>query len=339
MRYSLSLKKEIGFTLIELMIAITLGLLLTAGMIGLFVNSKQTYRVQENLSRMQENARFAMEFLIRDIRMADYSGCLRESLSNATNHLDTAGTNYDVNIHLFDNNIAGTNGTAGANLALDSPDSITIRTAVDSGLSIESPFGPQASANIKVAAGNTLSQGDVVLISDCTQADIFQISNANPSSGTIVHNTGNSTEPGNTNAGIATCPGGSAHCLSKVYQDDASILRLSSMTYTIQNGIGGMRALFRNGDELIEGIENMQIRYGEDANADNTADYFVSAATGGLDMNQVVSIRVSLLVRSLDDNLTTQAQPYTYNTATVTPSDRRFRQVFTSTIAVRNRLP
>jgi len=55
-------------------------------------------------------------------------------------------------------------------------------------------------------------------------------------------------------------------------------------------------------------------------------------------MDQVVSIRISLLVRSMDDNLTLVPRAYTYNGTTTTPADRRLRRVFSSTIAVRNRL-
>jgi type IV pilus assembly protein PilW len=56
-------------------------------------------------------------------------------------------------------------------------------------------------------------------------------------------------------------------------------------------------------------------------------------------MNKVVSIRVSVVVRSMNDGLAAQPIDYKYNGATVTPTDRRIRRVFTSTIALRNRLP
>ncbi|MDT8372197.1 MAG: PilW family protein, partial [Gammaproteobacteria bacterium] len=71
--------------------------------------------------------------------------------------------------------------------------------------------------------------------------------------------------------------------------------------------------------ELIEGIENMQILYGEDTDADNTANYYVPAGTGGLNMNQVVSIRISLLVRSMDDNLTSEPELITIMVQTPRP--------------------
>jgi len=46
-----------------------------AGVIQIFLSAKQAYRLQENLSRLQENGRFAMDFITKDVRMAGYAGC------------------------------------------------------------------------------------------------------------------------------------------------------------------------------------------------------------------------------------------------------------------------
>ena len=343
--------RQHGFTLIEIMIALVLGAFLIGGVLQIFLSSKQTYRMQDNLSRIQENGRFAMEFISRDVRGADYWGCLGGgSLSgNITNNLDPAGAGYDSVIDGFGQGIEGTNGAAGANLALDAPDSITLRGAYG-GIAVMPPFGPQASANINVTAGNNLTQGEIVIVSDCSKGDIFQISNANPStSGTVVHNTGNATSPGNKNANPATgCPSsGNKHCLSKIYRSDAQILKTQTVIYSIQNGASGQPALFKkvNGApavEMIEGIENMQILYGEDTDlpVDGTPNYYVPAGTVGLNMDQVISVRISLLAVSLEDNLTSQPVAYIYNDngTPTTPTDRKLRRVFTSTIVLRNRL-
>jgi type IV pilus assembly protein PilW len=88
----------------------------------------------------------------------------------------------------------------------------------------------------------------------------------------------------------------------------------------------------------VEGIENMQVLYGEDANNDNTADYYVPS-NSVVDMGKVVSIRVSLLTRTTEANLASQDYDITYNGATTTPTDRRLRRIYTSTISLRNRLP
>ena len=90
---------------------------------------------------------------------------------------------------------------------------------------------------------------------------------------------------------------------------------------------------------MIEGIQDMQILYGIDFNTDGVADYYVSAFAN---MTQVVSVRISLLAVTLDDNLTPQPIPYTYyvnNIPTnIMPADRKIRRIFTTTIALRNHL-
>ena len=75
-----SKSSQTGFTLIELMIAMLLGAFLIGGIMQIFLGSRQTYRMQENLSRLQENGRFAMEFITRDNRMMGYQGCASRTI-------------------------------------------------------------------------------------------------------------------------------------------------------------------------------------------------------------------------------------------------------------------
>lgn len=69
---SLNVSGQAGFTLLELMIALSLGLLLLLGIGTIYVGSNQTYRVQEENARLQESGRFALEFLGRNFRNAGY---------------------------------------------------------------------------------------------------------------------------------------------------------------------------------------------------------------------------------------------------------------------------
>ncbi len=73
-RYSADQK---GLTLVEILIALLISAFLLAGMIAVFLNIKQTYRVQDNLARMQESGSLALELMGRDIRMLGYWGCLK----------------------------------------------------------------------------------------------------------------------------------------------------------------------------------------------------------------------------------------------------------------------
>lgn len=351
-------KKQQGLSLVELMIAIALGLFLTAGLIELFTNSKQTYRVQDELSRLQENARFAMQAISRDIRMADFAGCNRNTVQNATNHINTASTRFaarhslgtDAVTNTLGSSIGGTNGAAGAQPALDSPDTLTIINAFQTGLAVLPPFGPLPSDNITIASGNSIEQGDVLLISDCTNADIIQAVN-DPSTddfishvtGEFSHSTPNVDEPGNINA-LGACGANPNpaldHCLSKVYNNSATVYSLIVNTYTIATGANGQLALFKNGDELVEGISNLQVLYGEDRtplDSNINPDSYVPAGTAGLNMHNVISVRVSLVAETEQDALSTQPVSYTLSGDTFTPTDNKIRRVFTSTINLRNR--
>jgi type IV pilus assembly protein PilW len=73
-----NLHRQGGLSLIELMIALLVGLLLLGGLIQIYVSSKQGYNAQEQLARMQESGRFAMDLITRDLRRAGYWGGNRE---------------------------------------------------------------------------------------------------------------------------------------------------------------------------------------------------------------------------------------------------------------------
>lgn len=76
-----------GFSLVELMVALVLGLLLTAGMVQLFSGTRLTFQTNDALARVQENGRFAMEILKRELRMAGTHGFCAADLE-INNHLD-----------------------------------------------------------------------------------------------------------------------------------------------------------------------------------------------------------------------------------------------------------
>jgi type IV pilus assembly protein PilW len=65
--------RQQGLSLIELMVAMVLGLLLVAGALQMMLTSQTIYRTTDTLSRIQENGRFALNFLTKDIRMAGYN--------------------------------------------------------------------------------------------------------------------------------------------------------------------------------------------------------------------------------------------------------------------------
>lgn len=320
-------------TVIELMIAMLIGLVLMGGVMQIFASSRHTYRMHEATSRMQETGRMALEMISRDIRMADFWGCASD-VDNVTNGLDTVGGGF---IDFASGGIAGIEGGA-------APDTLTLRGGTNAGVTLIPPFGPLTSSPVNIPPNNSLQQGDVVFVADCEGADVFQISNADPDvTGVLEHDTAGGTAPGNENIADPTCAGANAHCLSKIYGADATVFTTNQTTYTVAMGAEGQPALFRNGLEFLDGIEDMQILYGEDLDAAGApgagvANYFVPANQVA-DMNNVISIRVAIVTRSYDDNLTSNVnQNYSVLGVNRVAPDERLRQVYTSTINVRNRL-
>ena len=102
-------------------------------------------------------------------------------------------------------------------------------------------------------------------------------------------------------------------------------------------------------------FEDFQVTFGVDTNAaldgeidfidpDGDGDPYLTAAqvnalagTPADKWARVVSVRISLLMRTVEDNVLPESQTYTYNGTTTTPTDRRLRKVFTHVVAMRNR--
>jgi len=76
-----------GFSLVELMIALLIGLIIAIGVVQIFSATRATYQLDESLARAQENGRFALEFLSQDVRHAGYAGCKRDTSVTIFNNL------------------------------------------------------------------------------------------------------------------------------------------------------------------------------------------------------------------------------------------------------------
>jgi type IV pilus assembly protein PilW len=290
-----------GLTLIEIMIAMVIGLFLLGGVMQIFLGSHQSYRLQDNLSRMQENSRFAMDFLMKDIRMSTHWGCVD------ANDIIVYVTPDPTTI----NSVSGTDG--GAN---NGADSLSLNGMLASDIFVSN----RSNTPLQVYANTTLEVDDIVLVTeiDCSEGEMFTITALSGNKQNITPNQ-----------------------LNNDYEQNAQLYQANSVTYTIANSAGItslFRNINGVNQALVENIENMQIVYGEDTNGDNTPDYYVSADQV-VNMGNVSSIRISLLAVSPDDNLTTKAVDYTFNGVTTTPTDKRLRHVFSATIAIRNRLP
>lgn len=334
------IRKERGLTLVEMMVALTIGLVLLEGLGTMLFSSQRTYRVNEALARIQENARYAFQILSRDIRMAGYQGCggsdvgLNNTLNNDTDFL----WNFSLPLEGFE-----AIGTSAWMPALPSPagtipsplggrDIIVVR-GIDGGENrvLSHPeSSPPGAADLGVSAGSGLELGDIVLVADCVAAAIFQVTHRHMSAGQdiLAHDAGTGA------------PGNRTWALGKAYVD-GEVMRMLTRTYYIRNNPNKIPALYwkrgaMSAEELIEGVENMQIQYGEDLDGNRSADVYRSADQV-VDWGAVVSVRVSLLLQSVEDGIVSHPQTYRFNGTTTTATDQRLRRSFSTVIALRNR--
>ncbi|MBA3494002.1 MAG: PilW family protein [Gammaproteobacteria bacterium] len=337
----LAWKIQAGVGLIEIMIALVIGLILIAGVGRIFLDSKQTYRLQDAQSRLQENARFALELLTNDIRMAGFSGCANLSsitpnvIANAPTITLTAATALSGKDDASSSWNPAPSSTQSSLPLAAGTDVITVQFSQGCSAHLKGNMAV-VNANIQIMSPNScgIDAGDALMISDCVAADVFRATSASGGAPTQTVAHANNVNTSNN--------------LSKTYQQDAELFIFASRSYYIANGAGGQPSLWRldntaatGGDnpiELVEGVENMQILYGEDTNGDRIPDQYRTVNNVGNLVN-VVAVRASLLLRTLDNNLLQLAQTYNYNDAPVTATDRRLRHTFTTTVNLRNRSP
>lgn len=362
-------RKQAGISLVELMVALALGLALTGGFIQVFLANRATYAFNEGLSRLQENGRFALDTLSFRVRMGGYVGCLSEvpifnnlnSGSSVTFNLGQGLAGYEAKQTApGDTFAAAASNPANSSTptdwtpnlpaelqgrAIPGSDVIVVRNVGASAHALSSPFSD--SDRIYATAGTDAYQvGDIAVVSDCQKASIFQVTGAVPNGGALEISHGASGTPGNNISSWNT---------DQSYGDGAELMRGETWIYFVGAGdAGGAPALFQARlqanpttataalvyEELAEGVETMQILYGVDTNADNRVDIYQTADAVS-DWDEVVAVRVGLLLRSPDEYGTeVDTSEYLVNGTRFNPvDDRRVRQIFTTTIALRNRLP
>ena len=324
-------KRNAGFGLVEVLIAMLLGLLLTIGMANVFISSKQAYRTQDALSIIQENGRYAMEVLARNIRMSGYQGCgnLAAVIPNVlASSMPGSGTysssqsirGYEYNGSAFSPLYGDTGSTSDdPGSVIAGIDVITVSRAerVDScgGNLKEAMTSDSASLKINGDTSCGLAANDYVLITDCETSDLFRIT---------------SITKGSTEVQIShSASSNKSARLSKPYSTDAQVFKFIHSDYFLSQNSFGQPALFvrENGgtpQELVDGVQDLELLYGEDTNSDLAADQYVDGATVS-NWSNVTSVRMDLTLVSKSQNVTVDRQAMTQN--------------MTATVGVRNKLP
>ncbi|MEX0733432.1 MAG: PilW family protein [Steroidobacteraceae bacterium] len=332
-----------GLSLVELMVAMALGVLLLSGVLSIFMSSKVTYLTNEKTARLQENGRLALELMVHDLRSAGYTGCARESFFTTT-LIDSADVlwNYVQPVQGFESLGDGDYAPA-LTLVLDPapiPDSdvVVVRMPVRDrpAMTMRADLANVTDNPQVLAASGPVAAGQIMVITDCQAATIFQATGwgAGAPNGSILHDAGGAG-PGNATADLGF-----------QYLAGARLLPIETVTYWVGDNGTGPALWRRMGDDaaemLVEGVQGLQVAYGEDTDADRVANDYFSADDIG-DWDDVISVNFSLLARSEEigpdvDGSTYQLLEPALGGMTLGPyDDRRQRMLFTTTAALRNR--
>lgn len=323
-----------GLTLVELLVAMVIGLFLIVGMGSIFLINQQTYRTSNALSSVEDGSRIAFELMMRDIRSAGTTGC--ESLSGrVANVLNNQGTAWWADwgnaLRGYD---AGQSDPAvaigtGVGQRVAGTDSIAIIRAGGAAASV-AEHNP-ASAQIKLTApSNVIQAGQIIVICSPDHAAITQISNYNSSNVTLVHNTGNAVSPGNCSKGLGYPTQCSTNGNSYAFTKNSVISALSASDWYIGNNPVGGKSLYRialvmmaggggmgtQPQEIVRDVTDLQITYLQRPNTS-----LVDATTVGASGNwgAVVAVRVALTVESTSKRASVSGQqPIARTYATMT---------------------
>jgi len=325
------MKKERGFSLVELMVAIVIGLILVAGVIELFINNRQMYRVQDNYARLQENGRYALSILGDAIESTGFSGCSSRSgndLQNTLTSFTQLQRDYDTLItgHAYQTSnwspVLPTD--IQTKLPLPNSDILTIRNIQSPDARITGSSGNQ----INVNNDSGFKEGDFVLAHDCEISAVFELNGVGSNTLTITADSA---------------------AFDYEFKAGARVHKIDTNTFFIRENPNNQPALYRFNSalgltELIDGIEAIKLQFGISETGDNgSADYYASAdGISATEWDGVVSVRISLLLVSSERNLTTSEYTFSddsdFSDYTV-EEDGRLRRVVSRTITLRNRTP
>lgn len=409
-----------GLSLIELMIAMAIGVVLLLGLVQVMAASRTAYQLSTGVARTQENARFAIDFLQRDLRMAGHLGCVNDQsrvnptaegvnllfLSDEDRRNVVAGVpvghpayaevpvplRFDMGLQGFEadgtgpgDTLALQTGVPAAGTANDwtpsLPDAISaLNPVAGSDIVIVryfSPVGAAVQSFTAVPESATITPVNVSKevvtqnnsglfgIGNCSQASVFAAS-APDADGTItVEATNSPNKSGFSGEELVFASGGTPPPQTTLYRAESLVYYVAVRddgdqpslyrAHFVQSG-GGIAA---QPEELVEGVESLQLLYGLDYQDDMSkrpTGYIASSATadaigGGVavpdtqqahEWRRVGAVQVGLLMRSSDRAAAAQAEaanaPSVLGVTMAAPDDGYYRSVYETTVALRNRL-
>jgi type IV pilus assembly protein PilW len=324
MKNKINMSLEKGFTIVELMIAMALGLVLAGAVITVFVDSRHSFDREDNIQRMQDDARQAVRELSNDIGMAGFwadmvlptaiindaslaigTDCGPAAIPDWMYQAVNPGTNVSLAVTSVDNAIGA---TASANFSCIDPAELQPGTDV---IGVKRLAGAQAAA---------VTAGTVYLRTNGTVGLLYR-------------------EP-EAAAGAAAVPAPFTE-----WEYRPSIYYVRNFAITAGDQIPTLcRKVMQFGapptmvtECLAQGIENLQIEYGLDTSGNGEPNIYVPNPTLA-QLQTAVTARIDVLARSTEDDLRyTNGKTYTISNSPVfAPADNFYRRVYSITVGLHN---
>ncbi|HEY7772112.1 MAG TPA: PilW family protein [Marinagarivorans sp.] len=319
-----------GFTLIELLIALALGLTLSGAITKVYLQNNASMQQDEQIARLQENARYALKLLAREISMAGFAGGTPDQSTLAPAAVatgcatDTWSLDLTTPLDFVNNAAAGTtmNTAAGVAITCSSPADLVEDTDI---LSIKRT-ADRATLENGVKASNVASVDNqwYLRLSD-NRSDKSWVNVAN----------GAAIESTDASAGSDVDYWAYYHKIYYLRNIADSGENIPTLCAQVLKGSSFEEECY------VDGIENVQIELGLDTNEDSTPDIFKSNPSAA-EMKDAVVVRLYLLARSPNEigGYTNNKTYYLGTTTIANPNDGYFRRVYSTTIQIKNaRLP
>lgn len=331
-----------GLSLIELMIALILGLLVVGGAIGVFMSNRKTYSATESVGRIQENGRVAFEIMAREVREAAGNPC-GKSLPMANVLADASGwwANWASGLRGFEGGttvVPMTGAAAGT-------DAIELMSATAGAYTIsgsENASGPDAELTLNTTT-HDLQKGDILVVCDYTQVSMFQMTGPNSTNAQVIHSANaGGLEPGNCTKGLglpvhAGCNTGTkdTNGTSKAYGPNSQVAKLHAVQWYVGSNGRGSNSLFRRRmskgallapEEIAEGVQDMELQY---LVADGTS---YAAASGSTQWPRVTAVRIALTLQAVRGAQRARELEGT-------TKGQALQRTLVHTVALRNRMP
>jgi len=321
----ITIKQEKGVTLIELMVAVTIGLILMAGLGSIYLSNKQSFKMNNVITNFQENGRYIASVINRDIHRAGHAGCInvfQRGLEFTSSFNTDAAAFYGSPIQGFEystTNNPNPELPTGSDapdddvldpVAISNSDILSIQYAENIMVEIDNMSGNASDIDLKTPL--KIDDGDYAVISDCLDANVFIA--------------------GATGDGDDDLVGGPANALVKSYQKTGNmwptVMRFVSRTYYIGSGTSANALYLRDNltgrtEKLVEGIQTINLLYGVDVSGD--MQYMEADDINSADlMDKILMIKIDFTLISTEKVDTGAAQKdYT-------------RRVFSTTVDLRN---